>query len=81
LISTIKFSTESSTASTHLASGAYTRFDFSSVKDLDALYNEVSSRPYRYNKPVIEQAQWGDRCFTVTDPFSNRVLFNEQANT
>lgn len=54
---------------------------FVNVNDLDALFHEVTSRPYKYNKPTIEQAPWGDRCFTVTDPFSNRVLFNEPANT
>jgi len=54
---------------------------FVNVSDLDALYHEVTSRPYKYSKPAIEQASWGDRCFTVTDPFSNRVLFNERANT
>lgn len=50
---------------------------FVNVKDIDALYREVTSKPYKYNKPAIEQAPWGDRCFTVTDPFANRVLFNE----
>ncbi|WP_027330572.1 glyoxalase superfamily protein [Marinimicrobium agarilyticum] len=51
------------------------------VPDLDRLFGDISSRPYKYNKPEIEQAPWGGRCFTVTDPFSNKVLFNEQKNT
>jgi len=54
---------------------------FVNVSDLEAFYHEITSRPYKYSKPAIEQAPWGDRCFTVTDPFSNRVLFNEPANT
>ncbi|MHA7809819.1 MAG: glyoxalase superfamily protein [Marinobacter adhaerens] len=54
---------------------------FVNVKDLDSLYQEVTSRQYKYSKPAIEQAPWGDRGFTVTDPFSNSVLFNEPANT
>lgn len=54
---------------------------FVNVKNLDALYQEITSRPYKYNKLAIEQAPWGDRCFTVTDPFSNRVLFNGLSNT
>lgn len=53
---------------------------FVNVEDLDALYREVSSRQYTYCKPGIEQAPWGGRCFTVTDPFSNKVLFNEASN-
>ena len=54
---------------------------FVHVSDLDGLFNEMASKDYKYSKPAIEQAAWGDRCFTVTDPFSNKVLFNEQANT
>ena len=54
---------------------------FVNVRDLDSLYREVTSKPYKYNKPAIELAPWGDRCFTVTDPFSNRVLFNEPSGT
>ena len=53
---------------------------FINVRDLDTLYREITSRPYKYNKPTIEQASWGDRCFTVTDPFSNRILFNEPSD-
>lgn len=54
---------------------------FVNVSELDTLFQEIASRPYKYNKPSIEQAPWGDRCFTVIDPFSNKVLFNESANT
>lgn len=54
---------------------------FVNVEDLDSLHQEITSRPYKYNKPAIEQAPWGDRCFTVTDPFSNKVLFNQPAGT
>lgn len=50
---------------------------FVNVGDLDHLYQEISCKPYKYCRPSIEQAPWGDRCFTVTDPFSNKVLFNE----
>ncbi|AJQ94825.1 glyoxalase superfamily protein [Gynuella sunshinyii] len=50
---------------------------FINVQDLDTLFAEISSRPYKYNQPALELAPWGDRCFTVTDLFSNRILFNE----
>ena len=53
---------------------------FVHVQDLDSLYQDVTSKPYKYSKPSIEQAPWGDRCFTVTDPFSNTVLFNQPSN-
>ncbi|MBX2867316.1 MAG: VOC family protein [Acidiferrobacterales bacterium] len=54
---------------------------FVNVSDLDILFNEISTKPYKYSKPAIEKAPWGDRCFTVTDPFSNKVLFNELSGT
>jgi len=54
---------------------------FVNVSDLDSLFKEIISRKYKYNKPSIELAPWGSRTFTVIDPFSNKLLFNEQRNT
>lgn len=51
------------------------------VSDIESLYQGISAKPYKYNRPALEKAPWGDRCFTVTDPFSNRVLFNERKST
>ena len=50
---------------------------FVRVNELDVLFGEIASRPYKYNKPAIEKAPWGGRCFTVIDPFSNKILFSE----
>jgi len=50
---------------------------FVNVSDLEALFQDISSRPNKYCKPSIEQAAWGGSCFTVTDPFSNKLLFNQ----
>jgi catechol 2,3-dioxygenase-like lactoylglutathione lyase family enzyme len=36
---------------------------FVNVPDLDALYQEITSRPYKYNNPAIEQAPWGRSIF------------------
>ena len=54
---------------------------FVNTNKLDKLYNEIISKGYKYNKPEITTAPWGDRVFEVTDPFSNRVLFNEQKSS
>lgn len=51
------------------------------TNDLDTYYEEIVSKDYKYNKPEITIAPWGSRIFEVTDPFSNRVLFNEQQST
>jgi len=47
------------------------------VNDIDTLFEEITAKDYKFSKPSIEKAPWGDRCFTVIDPFSNKVLFNE----
>jgi catechol 2,3-dioxygenase-like lactoylglutathione lyase family enzyme len=45
-------------------------------RDVEALERELTQRDYPYCKPRIEQAPWGDDILTVTDPFSNRIVFN-----
>jgi uncharacterized glyoxalase superfamily protein PhnB len=54
---------------------------FVTANELDNLYSEIISRGYKYNKPEITTAPWGARVCEVVDPFSNKVLFNEQQNT
>lgn len=49
------------------------------MDDLDGYHAEIVAREYRYNRPAIEQAPWGDRTFEAIDPFGNRLLFNETA--
>ncbi len=51
---------------------------FVRVDEFDDLFKDISSRTYKYNSPDIEEAPWGDRTFTVTDPFANKILFNER---
>lgn len=50
---------------------------FINVNDLDGLFADLSSRPYRRNRPAIETAPWGARTFELIDPFANRLLFNQ----
>jgi uncharacterized glyoxalase superfamily protein PhnB len=45
---------------------------------LDELLAELRSRDYKYAKPDIEQAPWGERLLSVTDPFGNRLTFFER---
>lgn len=54
---------------------------FVNTDEFEALYGEITSRGYRYSRPEITTAPWGDRVFEVIDPFSNRILFNECINT
>ena len=50
------------------------------VDDLDGLLVDVQSRPYAYSRPRIEMASWDERGFSVTDPFSNKIWFNENTD-
>ena len=45
--------------------------------DIDALERELRARDYRYAKPELETAPWGERSFTIADPFGNRLTFFE----
>jgi len=54
---------------------------FVNTGDIEGLHSEVTSRGYRYSRPEITTAPWGNRVFEVVDPFSNRILFNERATT
>ncbi|KFZ28563.1 bleomycin resistance protein [Pseudidiomarina atlantica] len=54
---------------------------FVNTDELEALHHEITSRGYRYSRPEITAAPWGDRVFEVVDPFSNRILFNERTTT
>ncbi|MDF1692140.1 MAG: glyoxalase superfamily protein [Zhongshania sp.] len=54
---------------------------FVDVSDIQALFGELAAKDYPYCNPVLETAVWGGRCFTVTDPFSNRILFSESSKS
>jgi len=54
---------------------------FVNTSELDELHQEITSRGYKYNHPEIATAPWGDKIFEIVDPFSNKILFNEQSNT
>ena len=54
---------------------------FVNTNEFNKLHEEIISKTYKYNKPIITTAPWGARVFEVTDLFSNKVLFNEQGNT
>lgn len=51
------------------------------VDDVMKLYQEICSRPYKYNHPGIEQAPWNAPCFEVIDPFTNKLLITEQGKS
>lgn len=44
---------------------------------IDDLHKELHARDYKYMKPHVEEAAWGDRVMSVLDPFGNRLTFFE----
>lgn len=50
---------------------------FLRVSGLEAFHREIASRGYPYMRPGIERAPWNAKLMEVTDPFGNRLRFNE----
>lgn len=50
---------------------------FIHIDDVEALYAELSSRPNPNMNPGISDAPWGARVMEITDPFGNRLCFNQ----
>ncbi|OWA33468.1 glyoxalase/bleomycin resistance/extradiol dioxygenase family protein [Saccharibacillus sp. O16] len=47
------------------------------VHDLEALRQELASKPYRFSNPGIQEKPWGMKELATTDPFGNRLIFWE----
>ena len=41
-------------------------------------HQEITAKNYPYNKPGLDDTFYDARCVQVTDPFSNRIRFNER---
>jgi len=55
--------------------GARTYLEATGLVELHA---ELTAKRYRYNRPGLETTPWGTRALEVTDPFGNRLTFNER---
>ena len=54
--------------------GAYVRIR---TEDVQALFEELRDKDYKYAKPGVEETEWNTRQVTVTDPFMNKLQFYE----
>ena len=50
---------------------------FVRMRGVEALHRELTAKSSRYLRPGVERAPWGARVMEVTDPFGNRIRFNE----
>lgn len=53
---------------------------FVNVSDVTGLFKQLEARSYDFCNPELGIAPWGDQSFTVVDPFSNQIVFNQSAN-
>ena len=50
---------------------------FGRVRGLAEFHGEITSKGYGYSRPGIERMPWDADQVEVTDPFGNRLRFNE----
>lgn len=50
---------------------------FVPIDDVEALHQELSTRPHPNMNPGIEHAPWNAKIMEVTDPFGNRICFSQ----
>ncbi len=50
---------------------------FVRMQGLDAFHREITSKGYMFQRPGIEETFYNARAVNVTDPFGNRLSFNE----
>ncbi|XZG70574.1 glyoxalase superfamily protein [Chitinibacteraceae bacterium HSL-7] len=47
------------------------------VADVEALCNELASRPYGFARPAVIERPWGARDLELRDPAANRLIFSQ----
>lgn len=47
------------------------------TRGIEALHAELMGKAYKYNRPGLEIAPWNAKVVEVTDPFGNRLRFNQ----
>jgi uncharacterized glyoxalase superfamily protein PhnB len=50
---------------------------FVSLTGLEDYHREIMAKGYGYMRPGVEVAPWNAKVMEVTDPFGNRLRFNE----
>jgi catechol 2,3-dioxygenase-like lactoylglutathione lyase family enzyme len=47
------------------------------VSGIEELHRELLGKQYRHARPGLEKRDWGVMQVVLTDPFHNRIVFNE----
>ncbi|ENW80660.1 hypothetical protein F909_01946 [Acinetobacter sp. ANC 3929] len=48
-------------------------------ENLSLLHAELNAKDYKFAKPQVEKTDWETLELSITDPFSNRIIFWEDA--
>lgn len=54
---------------------------FVRMTGLEAFHAEITAKGYGYLRPGVESTFYGSKCMEVTDPFGNRIRFDESTTT
>jgi len=49
--------------------------------NLDAYQKALLEKQYKNARPAIQEMPWGTRDMVITDPFGNKLIFNEEPST
>jgi uncharacterized glyoxalase superfamily protein PhnB len=52
---------------------------FVRTRHLEDFHREITAKGYRFMRPGIERTPWHSNLMEVTDPFGNRIRFNEDS--
>lgn len=47
------------------------------TEGIEALHAELIGKAYKHNRPGLETAPWNAKVMELTDPFGNRLRFNQ----
>lgn len=47
------------------------------MRGIAEYHRDLTAKEYRYAKPGLEETPWNSRSVTVTDPFGNKIMFDE----
>jgi hypothetical protein len=50
------------------------------MRGVEEFHRELNGKDYRYNRPGLQQQEWGMLEVAVVDPFNNRIVFAEYRN-
>ncbi|MBV1914245.1 MAG: VOC family protein [Pseudomonadales bacterium] len=51
------------------------------TKNLEGYHKELIEKRYKNARPGIQDMPWGTRDMAISDPFGNKIIFNEEQGT